>query len=235
MGGERILIIEDNEALSELMRLQLESGGYRVMVCCDGPSGLAAVQEFNPDLILLDILLPKLDGWQVCRQLQAVTTAPIVFVTALGNDEDLVRGLEMGVDDYIIKPFDHKELWARVRAALYRAKRTSPRRRRYRFGGLTVDLDTRTVMLGNEQVFLTPMEYNLLAALVEAGGRVVPHRTLLRRVWGPRCEDRRQYLKLYIWYLRQKIEQDPSDPKIILTERGVGYRLATPPESDHTS
>jgi two-component system KDP operon response regulator KdpE len=226
--GERILVIEDDDSLSQLMRIQLENGGYDVTVCNNGLAGLTVARQVKPDLILLDILLPKLNGWQVCQGLQQITKVPIIFITALGADADLLRGLEMGADDYIIKPFDHKELWARVRAALYRARRTAAQKRQYQFGRLSVDLDARTVKVDDERIFLTPMEYNLLAVLVEEGGRVVSHAALLRRVWGPQFEDRRQYLKLYIWYLRQKIEQDPAAPAIILTERGIGYRLAPP-------
>ena len=232
--GERILIIEDDDALRHLMRLQLQNGGYEVAACRDGSSGLAAVREFAPDLILLDILLPKIDGWEVCRELRRMTQVPIIFVTALGADADLQRGLEMGADDYIIKPFGHAELWARIRAALHRARRQAGQKGEHRFGRLSVDLDARTVHVDRERVLLTPTEYQLLAVLAENGGRVVPHAELLRRVWGPQFEDRRQYLKLYIWYLRQKIERDPADPEIILTERGVGYRLAAPADDVET-
>jgi two-component system KDP operon response regulator KdpE len=235
------------------MELQLARAGYEVTICHDGPSGIRAARAQEPDLVLLDILLPKMDGWTVCERLQEIVSAPIVFTTALGADTDVSRGLEMGANDYIIKPFSYKELLARVKAALHRArraaakreKRASPklqqaqcwlhrarraaaRRKTYDNGRLSVDLGTRDVTVDGEPVELTPLEYNVLAALVEEAGHVVPHQTLLRRVWGPEYEDRRQYLKLYIWYLRRKIEAEPSHPKLVLTERGVGYRLARP-------
>jgi two-component system KDP operon response regulator KdpE len=181
---------------------------------------------------LLDILLPGLDGWSVCEELRQISEAPIIFTTALGSSEDMIRGLELGADDYIIKPFSYNELLARVRAALHRAQRAAARRVTYRYGRLSVNLETRMVRLGDERVILTPLEYKLLATLVQDSGRVVSHETLLRRVWGPQYEDRRQYLKLYIWYLRQKIEEDPSNPQTILTERGVGYRIITPTGTD---
>jgi two-component system KDP operon response regulator KdpE len=226
--GDRILVIEDDDALSRLMRLQLEHAGYQVTVCRDGATGLQGARDSKPDLILLDILLPDLDGWVVCEKLQEMTDAPIVFTTALGTERDVARGLELGADDYIIKPFSYKELLARVKSALHRAQRAAAQRMTYESGRLFVDLDARTVTVDGERVFLTPLEYNLLTALIQEAGQVVPHATLLRRVWGPQCEDRRQYLKLYIWYLRQKLEANPAKPELILTERGLGYRLAAP-------
>jgi two-component system KDP operon response regulator KdpE len=146
----------------------------------------------------------------------------------LGAEKDVIRGLELGADDYIIKPFSYKELLARIKAALHRANRAASKKMSYEYDRLSVELETRTVKVNDERVFLTPLEYKLLATLVQDAGHVVSHSALLRRVWGPEYEDRRQYLKLYIWYLRQKIEEDPSNPKIILTERGVGYRLMAP-------
>jgi two-component system KDP operon response regulator KdpE len=226
--AERILIIEDDDALARLMRLQLERGGYDVVIRGDSRGGQTAARDSAPDLILLDILLPEIDGWTTYELLREITDAPILFVTVLGSDQDITRGLEMGADDYIVKPFSYKELLTRVRAALFRARRNGPQRMHYQSGPLAVDLETRTVKVGDEDVYLTPIEYKLLAALVQNTGRVVSHRALLRRVWGPQHEDRRQYLKLYVWYLRQKLEADPSDPKLILTERGVGYWLAAP-------
>jgi two-component system KDP operon response regulator KdpE len=225
--GERILVIEDDGALARLMRLQLERAGYEVAVRTDGPSGLDKAQSFNPDLVLLDILLPAMDGWTVCKRLQEIVSVPIIFTTALGAESHMSRGLELGADDYIIKPFSNRELLARVKAALYRAQRAKDRKETYQWAGLSVNLETHSVSLNGERVFLTPLEYKLLAALVQEAGHVVTHQALLRRVWGPEYEERRQYLKLYIWYLRQKIEADPSRPQFILTERGVGYRLAT--------
>jgi two-component system KDP operon response regulator KdpE len=222
---KQILLIEDDEALSRMMRLQLEHAGYQVTACQTGASGLQAAHDSDPDLVLLDILLPDMDGWVVCEQLKEIIDAPIIFSTALGSERDVIRGLELGADDYMIKPFSYKELLARVKAALHRAQRTASKKITYENKPLSVDLAQRLVKVNGEHIFLTPLEYKLLATLVEEAGHVVPHETLLRRVWGPQHENRRQYLKLYIWYLRQKVETDPSHPKLILTERGVGYRL----------
>ncbi len=225
---EQILVIEDDDALACLMRLQLERAGYQVAVCQDGLSGLQEVRDSEPDLILLDILLPDMNGWDVCVRLQEITDAPIIFTTALGAERDIARGLELGADDYIIKPFSYKELLARVKAALHRARRSASQKATYENEQLYVDMGTRTVRVNGEHIFLTPLEYKLLAALVQEAGHVVSHATLLHRVWGPQYEGRRQYLKLYIWYLRQKIEADPSHPRLIITERGVGYRIVAP-------
>jgi two-component system KDP operon response regulator KdpE len=222
---EHILLIEDDEALSRMMRLQLEHAGYEVTACQTGTSGLEAARETEPAVVLLDVLLPDMDGWVVCEELKRISDAPIIFSTALGSERDVIRGLELGADDYMIKPFSYKELLARVKAALHRSQRLEPQGATYEGRRLSVDLEKRTIKVNGEHVFLTPLEYKLLSVLVEEAGNVVPHETLLRRVWGQQHETRRQYLKLYVWYLRQKVEEDPSNPKIILTERGVGYRL----------
>lgn len=222
---EHILLIEDDEALSRMMRLQLEHAGYEVTACQTGTSGLEAARESEPAVVLLDVLLPDMDGWVVCEELKKISDAPIIFSTALGSERDVIRGLELGADDYMIKPFSYKELLARVKAALHRSQRLEPQGATYESRRLSVDLEKRTIKVNGEHVFLTPLEYKLLSVLVEEAGNVVPHETLLRRVWGQQHETRRQYLKLYVWYLRQKVEKDPSNPKIILTERGVGYRL----------
>jgi two-component system KDP operon response regulator KdpE len=222
---EHILLIEDDEALSRMMRLQLEHAGYEVTACQTGTSGLEAAHETEPAVVLLDVLLPDMDGWVVCEELKKISDAPIIFSTALGSERDVIRGLELGADDYMIKPFSYKELLARVKAALHRSQRMEPQGATYEGSRLSVDLEKRTIKVNGEHVFLTPLEYKLLSVLVEEAGKVVPHETLLRRVWGQQHQTRRQYLKLYVWYLRQKVEEDPSNPELILTERGVGYRL----------
>jgi len=233
--GERILVIEDDDALSRLVRLQLERANYEVATCSDGRSGIDRARSFQPDLILLDILLPGMNGWEVYQRLQEITESPILFLTALGSEGDLTQGLDLGADDYIIKPFSYKELLARVKAALHRARRSASHKATYSYDRLSVDLEARSVHVDGERVFLTPLEFKLLATLVQDAGNVVTHKTLLRRVWGQQYENRRQYLKLYIWYLRQKIEADPRDPQIILNERGVGYRLAAPSDDSKRS
>ena len=222
-----IYIVDDEQTIRDGVTMALEED-YQVKAFTDAETALAEIEKDPPDLVLLDILLPDIDGWVVCERLQKITNAPIVFTTALGAEKDVIRGLEMGADDYMIKPFSYKELLARVKAALHRARRIASRKMTYRSGRLFVDLDNRTVEADGEHVFLTPLEFKLLAALVREAGHVISHQELLCRVWGPQHENRRQYLKLYIWYLRQKLEEDPSNPELILTERGVGYLLVAP-------
>ncbi|RMF38430.1 MAG: DNA-binding response regulator [Chloroflexi bacterium] len=173
-------------------------------------------------------MMPDMDGWTVCERLRELSDVPIIFVTAIGKEADIVRGLEMGADDYLVKPFSPRELLARIEAVLRRARQgggTGIEARVYKNGPLTVDLESREVRVNGKPVDLTPIEFKLLSALIRNEGKVLTHRFLLSQVWGPAYEEERQYLKLYIWYLRQKIEEDPSHPKLIITERGVGYRL----------
>jgi two-component system, OmpR family, KDP operon response regulator KdpE len=222
---ETILLIEDDEALAQLVQLLLERAGYQVVASGNGEAGLNKAQETPPDLILLDILMPDMDGWHVYEALRRITDAPILFLTALGDEHNVAYGLGLGADDYIVKPFGYKELVTRVKAALARARRARGEQTIFQTGNLWVNLDTHEVKVDNRLVSLTPTEFSLLSALIQDAGRTVNHDTLLRRVWGPEYSNRRDYLKLYIWYLRQKIESDPRNPTRILSERGQGYRL----------
>ena len=226
--SERILIVEDDGTLANLMRIQLEHDGYQAVICSDGAKAVEQARKLDPHLILLDILLPHVDGWTICEELQRVTDAPIIFTTALGAEHNLSRGMSLGADDYIIKPFSRKELLSRVKAALHRAQRGGGQKTVYRNGRLVADLENHVIQVDGKNVPLTPLEFKLLAALVQEAGNVIPHATLLDQVWGSEHKDQRQYLKLYIWYLRQKIEADPTHPTMLLTERGVGYRLVSP-------
>ncbi len=222
---ETILLIEDDEALAQLVQLLLERAGYQVLTAGNGEDGLELSRETPPDLILLDILMPDMDGWHVYEALRRITDAPILFLTALGDEHNVAYGLGLGADDYIVKPFGYKELVTRVKAALARARRARGEQTIFQTGNLWVNLDTHEVKIDNRLVSLTPTEFSLLSALIQDAGRTVNHDMLLRRVWGPEYSNRRDYLKLYIWYLRQKIETDPRDPHRIVSERGQGYRL----------
>ncbi|RLC90284.1 MAG: DNA-binding response regulator [Chloroflexi bacterium] len=222
---DTILLIEDDEALAQLVQLLLERAGYDVHSAGNGKAGLEMAREIPPDLVLLDILMPDMDGWHVYEALQGITDAPVLFLTALGDEHNITYGLGLGADDYIVKPFGYKELVTRVQAALSRARRMKGQQTVFQAGELWVNLDTHEVKVNNRLVALTPTEYSLLSALLQDPGRTVSHDALLRRVWGPEYANRRDYLKLYIWYLRQKIEKDPRNPKYILSERGQGYRL----------
>ncbi len=223
--SETILLIEDDEALAQLVQLLLERAGYAVKMANHGEAGLEMAREETPGLVLLDVLMPEMDGWHVYEALRRITDAPVLFLTALGDEHNITYGLGLGADDYIVKPFGYKELVTRVKAALSRARRARGEQTIFETGGLQVNLDTHEVKIDSREVSLTPTEFQLLSALVQDAGRTVSHDTLLRRVWGPEYSNRRDYLKLYIWYLRQKIEEDPRDPQRIISERGQGYRL----------
>ncbi|MBN2007563.1 MAG: response regulator transcription factor [Anaerolineae bacterium] len=223
--NESILLIEDDEALAQLVQLLLERAGYSVRAANNGERGLDIAQQTPPDLVLLDILMPDMDGWHVYEGLRRITDAPVLFLTALGDEHNITYGLGLGADDYIVKPFGYKELVTRVKASLSRARRARGEQTIFQTANLWVNLDTHEVKVDNRIINLTPTEFQLLSALIQDSGRTVNHDTLLRRVWGPEYSNRRDYLKLYIWYLRQKIEQDPRNPKRIVSERGQGYRL----------
>ena len=228
--SETILLVEDDEALAQLVQLLLERAGYAVQTANSGEAGLRLARQGTPNLVLLDILMPDMDGWHVYEGLRRITDAPVLFLTALGDEHNITYGLGLGADDYIVKPFGYKELVTRVKAALSRARRARGEQTVFVTGSLHVNLDTHEVKIDNREVTLTPTEFQLLSALVQDAGRTVTHDTLLRRVWGPEYSNRRDYLKLYIWYLRQKIEQDPRDPERIVSERGQGYRLVVEPQ-----
>ncbi len=223
--SDTILLIEDDEALAQLVQLLLERAGYTVKSAGNGEAGLELARESPPDLVLLDILMPDMDGWHIYEALRHITDVPVLFLTALGDEHNIAYGLGLGADDYIVKPFGYKELVTRVKAALSRARRARGEQTTFQTGNLWVNLDTHEVRVGNRVVGLTPTEFQLLSALIQDSGRTVNHDTLLRRVWGAEYSNRRDYLKLYIWYLRQKIEEDPRNPRYIVSERGQGYRL----------
>jgi two-component system KDP operon response regulator KdpE len=224
----KVLVVEDDDSIASIIQLQLESRDYAVQRAENGAEGLRQAYAWQPDLVILDIMMPDMDGWTVCERLRELSEVPIIFVTAVGKETDIVRGLELGADDYLVKPFSPRELLARIDAVLRRAgpdAGSSIESRTYTNGPLSVNLESREVKVDDEDVDLTPIEFKLLSAFIRNEGKVLTHRSLLSQVWGPAYEEERQYLKLYVWYLRQKIERDPSNPELVLTERGVGYRL----------
>jgi len=224
----KILIIEDDVNGAELARFQLEQANYDVCIAVDGMEGLRQAYAWRPDLILLDVLMPTLNGWKVCERLRAITDVPIIFVTALGQEQYLIRGLKMGADDYVVKPYNNRELVARIEAVLRRHSMNSISPTGvYFYDNLEIDFDRRTVTRGEKTTTLTPLEFKLLSCLAERPGKSFSHHYLLHRVWGADDQSRGS-VKLYVWYLRQKLETDPSNPRVILTERGVGYRLSRP-------
>lgn len=224
MQQRRILIVDDEPGLRELVRINLEHEGFEVLQAENGSQGLATVQEQQPDLVILDVMMPEMDGWEACRKLREFSTVPVLMLTARVQSQDIVTGLDSGADDYLLKPFNMDELMARVRALLRRVP--SPNRPIAAANGeLTIDKQKREVIVRGEAIDLTPTEYDLLLILAENAGAVMEHETLLRGVWGQEYTKDNDYLKVYIWHLRRKIEQDPRDPKLLLTEWGVGYRM----------
>jgi two-component system, OmpR family, KDP operon response regulator KdpE len=225
MDKATILAIDDDTVLLDLLRQSLQRGGYGVETAANGLAGLQRAYEVHPDLIILDVMMPRMDGWEVCERLRQVTAAPIIMLTAKDEERDKLRGFELGIDDYVTKPFSFAELTARVAAVLHRAHgaQPAPERRLHSVGELVIDLDSLRVTKRGEQISLTPTEFRLLAALVENAGRVLTHEQLLSQVWGYDEAGDTGYVKRYIWYLRQKLEDDPNNPRYVLTERGFGY------------
>jgi len=219
-----ILIVDDDQTLRELIRIQLEHEDYAVIKAENGPEGIAAVREHRPDMIILDLTMPGMDGLEVCTELRKFSKLPVLMLTARSQNQDVVTGLDKGADDYLVKPFNMDELLARIRALL---RRTPATHRPLQVGSdqVHIDQEKRQVTVRNEPVDLTPTEYQLLLILAENAGKVVDHSHLLRAVWGQEYTKDNDYLKVYIWHLRRKLEQDPRSPKILLTEWGIGYRL----------
>ena len=227
MRKETILVIDDDEDLARIVQLSLDREGYQTVIAASGLEGLQEAYRCQPDLVILDIMMPGLDGWEVCRRLVEISNVPILMLTAKGTESDIVKGLQMGADDYLTKPFSVAELIARVQALLRRAGSQSQTDKPsiFSIGNLTIDLNRRLVMRDGELVDLTPTEFKLLECFVIHRNRVLPHRFLLTEVWGPEYIGETSYLKLYVRYLRRKLEEDPADPQLIVTEWGVGYRF----------
>ncbi len=229
---EKILAIDDSSDLLRILQVCLERENFTVFTAGSGKEGLQRTYSIQPDLVILDVMMPGMDGWQVLSRLREMSDVPVIMLTARGREADIVRGLGLGADDYIVKPFGTAELIARVQALLRRNKTPAIRRlTRYQDNGLTIDLDRHEVRVKGIPVDLTPTEFRLLSVLVQNAGRVVPHRALLTQVWGEEYASEVHYLKLYIRYLRRKIEESPSNPRYILTEWGVGYRFREPMSS----
>lgn len=225
---EKILVIDDDDSTVQLISLLLERRGYEVIKALRAEDGLRKAYRTHPDLVLLDIMMPDMDGWEVCHRLRELSDVPIVFLSARTDMRDVVRGLEMGADDYIIKPYDNDELIARIRAHLRRSPSPVVSEELVFNGGeFRVNFLNREVRVRNKQVHLTPKEFSLLGVLVRNAGRVITRADLVKEAWGPQYGDAVDSLKLYIHYLRQKIESDPGRPEYILTSRGVGYRFAS--------
>jgi len=224
--GPLILVVDDEEHIQRLVRMNLEMEDFRVITASSGTEAIERVRKDLPDLVLLDVGMPGLDGFETLRLIREISEVPVIMLTVRSDEEDIVRGLELGADDYITKPFRTRELSSRIRAVLRRTRGAPPETAILKIDDyLSVDYNRREVIVGGKRVKLRPTEFRLLYHLIENAGWVVPHEVLLAKVWGHEYREEVHYLRLYITYLRQKIEPDPSHPRYILTERGVGYRF----------
>jgi two-component system KDP operon response regulator KdpE len=229
MVGEQrtILMIEDEAGLRNAVRLYLEMEGYHVITAVNGEEGLEKTREDLPDVILLDVMLPGIDGFETLRRLRRFSSAPVLILTAKGDESDVVKGLRLGADDYVRKPFGQAELASRIQAVLRRTSAAAAEDDTAIVVDdyLTLDFVRHDVFAGGEKVQFRPTEYRLLYHLATNPGRVQTYEQLLAKVWGPEYRDEDNYVRLYITYLRKKIEPDPAHPRYILTERGLGYRF----------
>jgi two-component system, OmpR family, KDP operon response regulator KdpE len=222
-----ILVVDDEPRMINFMRMNLELEGCRVITASNGKEALEKARAEMPDVVLLDIMMPGMDGFETLRRLRQFSQTPVLILTAKDEEDDRIKGLELGADDYIGKPFSHRELVSRIRAVLRRhyAPAPTPQTTVKVDDRLVIDFARREVLVNGERVNLRPTEYRLLYHLVQNAGYVMTHEMLLTRVWGPEYREETHYLRLYITYLRQKIEEDLAHPKYILTERGIGYRF----------
>ena len=225
--GKTILVVDDEPRIIEAVSMNLELEGYQVSAARNGYEALQKLTEDLPDLIILDVMMPEIDGFETLGKIREVSTVPVIMLTVKGEEIDKVKGLDLGADDYVTKPFSPKELVSRVKAVLRRVEMPTPApKTEIRVDdSLSIDFSHRKVMVKGKEVHLRPTEYRLLYHLVSNAGHVLTHETLLRRVWGYEYRDEDHYLWLYITYLRQKLEEDPKHPKYILGERGIGYRF----------
>ncbi len=226
--AKRILVVDDEPRMIGFIRMNLELEGHQVIEAHNGLDALEAVRTKLPDIVLLDVMMPELDGFETLRLLREFSNIPVIMLTAKGEENDRVYGLELGADDYITKPFGPRELSSRIKAVLRRASMpsSSPDEAVLKIDErLSVDFNRREVIVGGQRVKLRPTEYRLLYHLIENAGWTVPHDQLLAKVWGYEYRDEAHYVRLYVNYLREKIEEDPANPRYILTERGVGYRF----------
>jgi two-component system KDP operon response regulator KdpE len=228
--AKRILLAEDEVALLDFVSRNLRARGFEVLEASNGLEAMALWERENPHLLILDIMMPRMDGLEVCRRVREHSAVPIIVLTALDAESDKVAALDLGADDYLTKPFGVEELLARVRAVLRRTQweTVPPAGGVKRFGDLEIDLSGHIVRLRGVEVRLSPIEFSLLEQLVTHAGKVLAHRMLLQRIWGPEYGGEAEYLRVYINRLRQKLEHDPAHPRYLLTEPGVGYRFIAP-------
>ena len=227
-----ILAVDDEPRVLKLLKTNLESSGYAVLTAADGEEALQVTERDLPDLVLLDLMLPKMDGYAVCRRIREFSAIPVIMLTARSAQVDLIHGFEVGADDYLTKPFSISELLMRVQAVLRRSKWPEEivSRQGFKAGPIEIDFAQHLVTTKGNVVKLTPTEYRLLAYMASNANRVLMHRELLRAVWGPEYGEETEYLRVYMRYLRQKLEPEPSKPQYLLTQPGAGYMLHQPEE-----
>jgi DNA-binding response OmpR family regulator len=225
--AKRILVVDDEPRMRRFIHMNLDLEGYQVLEASNGLEAIKRVREDLPDLVLLDVMMPEMDGFETLREIRQFSNVPVIMLTVKGDEDDKVRGLELGADDYVTKPFGPRELSSRIKAVLRRAEIPTPAEQSIvRVDDrLQIDFNLRQVIVDGQVIKLRPTEYRLLYHLVNNAGWTMPHETLLAKVWGHEYRDETHYLRLYITYLRQKIEKDPANPQYILTERGIGYRF----------
>ena len=227
-GKQRILIVDDEPQITRVLRRSLTSHDYDVRSAADGESALETFGDWRPDLVITDLSMPNVNGIELCRRLRKISTVPIVVLSVKGEEKTKVEALDAGADDYVTKPFGMDELLARIRAALRRASEPQgddPASTSFAAGHFRVDVEARSVTVGDRQVHLTPKEYDLLVYLIRHPGKVLTHRTLLAAVWGGNYVEQTEYLRVFIGQLRKKIEIDSASPRYILTEPWIGYRF----------
>lgn len=225
---EKILVVDDDPMLLQLIQSTLKHDDYEVIVASNGVDGLRHLSELKPHLVILDIMMPSMDGWEICSRVRKISTIPIIMLTALGSQDDIVRGLRAGADDYLVKPFQRDELLARVSAVLRRANMPPPSAKaplRFGDGELIIDPTDRQVTLNGLVIELTPTEFDLLLFMAHRAGRILSTEFIFENVWSYDSDANLESVKWYMWRLRKKIEKKPSSPKYIITERGVGYRF----------
>ncbi len=220
-----VLVVDDDSALAEMLAIVLRQEDYEPVVCATGSGALAAFEDAKPDLVLLDLMLPGIDGVEVCRQIRAVSGVPVVMLTARSDTVDIVAGLEAGADDYVVKPFKPKELVARIRARLRRDDVTSET---LQISDVTIDVAGHVVSRGDRRISLTPLEFDLLTALARKPRHVFTRETLLEQVWGYRHPADTRLVNVHVQRLRSKVERDPDHPDVVVTVRGVGYKAGPP-------
>ncbi len=225
--GARILVVDDEPQIRRSLQVNLEDKGYAVVAAEKGEEALQSFVKRLPDVVIIDLLLPGMDGIELTRKIREQSSVPIIFLSAIGDEPKKVEALEVGADDYVTKPFSTEELLARIRSVLRRVAGAQSAEPVFSCGDLSVNFDRRDVRVGGQSVKLTPTEYDLLKYLIENADRVLTHRTLLTALWGPAYVNEAQYLRVFVGQLRKKIERTPAQPEYILTDPGVGYRFCT--------